>query len=43
VWSSEPEPCTRSITNPPSWKAYSCQLLLLPHRAVISAVAVITA
>ena len=24
VWSSEPEPCTRSITNPPSWKAYSC-------------------
>jgi hypothetical protein len=24
VWSSEPEPCTASITNPPSWKAYSC-------------------
>ena len=24
VWSSEPEPCTKSITNPPTWNAESC-------------------
>jgi|SRR5215469_3186922 len=27
VWSSEPEPCTRSIANPPTWNADHCSVV----------------